>query len=125
MKTWHIAAIAVGSIAAIAIVAKVVSSSSASREPQFSGPVGGGPAPDTGDAGARAVSGGFELGGRLLDAIAGKVARDDAARERERERQAAREDDSGAPSGSKSSGSTYHENRVTDPITKSRLMGRG
>jgi hypothetical protein len=124
VKTWHIAAIAVGSIAAIAIVAKVVSSST-SQEPQFSGPVSGGPAPDTGDAGARAVSGGFELGGRLLDAIAGKVARDDAARERERERQAAREDDSGAPSGSKTSGSTYHENRVTDPITKSRLMGRG
>jgi len=124
VKTWHIAAIAVGSIAAIAIVAKVVSSST-SQEPQFSGPVGGGPAPDTGDAGARAVSGGFELGGRLLDAISSKVARDDAARERERERQAAREDDSGAPSGGKSSGNTYHENRVTDPITKSRLMGRG
>lgn len=113
MKTWHIAAIAVGSIAAIAIVAKVVRSST-SQEPQFSGPVGGGPAPDTGDAGARAVSGGFELGGRLLDAISSKVARDDAARERERERQAAREE---ADSGS--------DGTVTDPVVKSRLMGRG
>lgn len=114
MKTWHIAAIAVGSIAAIAIVAKVVSSSSASREPQFAGPVNGGAAPDTGDAGARAVTGGFELGGRLLDAISSKVARDDAARERERERQAAREE---ADSGS--------DGVVTDPVVKSRLMGRG
>ena len=114
MKTWHIVAIAVGSVAAIAIVAKVVSSSS-QREAQFSGPIPGGatgtPAMPGGDAGERAVSGGFGLASRLVDVIADKVARDDAARERQREREAAREDDDGGT--------------VTDPIIKSRLMGRG
>jgi len=113
MKTWHIVAIAVGSVAAIAIVAKVASSGT-QREAQFSGPIPGGAAGTTtvtGDAGERAVTGGFSIASRLIDVIGDKVARDDAARERQRERDAERERDD--------------RDSVTDPIVKSRLLGRG
>ena len=80
MKTWQIALIAVGVVGAVVVVAKVASASP-SPEIQYNNnpPTNGGPA--TGNVGERVASGSFELAGRITDAIAGKVARDDAARE--------------------------------------------
>lgn len=85
MKTWQIALIAVGVVGAVVVVAKVASASP-SPDVQFNNnpPTNGGLA--TGNVGERVASGSFDLAGRITDAIAGKVARDDAARERQRER---------------------------------------
>lgn len=86
MKTWQIALIGVGVVATVAIIAKVASAP-ASPELVYNNnpPTNGGP---TGNVGERVASGSFSLAERLADGIFSKVARDDAARERQRERDA-------------------------------------
>jgi hypothetical protein len=106
MKTWHWIAIGVGTVAVIAVVAKVATSTSATEQPAMTSPVGGVPPVQTGNVEERVASGIFGILGQVTEGITAKVARDDAARERERERQAHRD-----------------ANPVTDPVIKAHLMG--
>lgn len=85
MKLWQWGIIGVGTVAAVVVIVKIATPA---EQPvtMISGPTG---VPDTGNAAERAVGGAFGLAREGLAGILAKVARDDAAREAERNRNAA------------------------------------
>lgn len=118
MKAWQWALVGTGVVVGVVIIAKVATAST-DMPVQYQGPHPGPSGADTGDAASRAVSGGFGLGTELLRAIAGKVQRDDEARERQRERDEARRERDEARREREEDSDT-----VTDPTVKARLLGR-
>ena len=85
MKPWQWGLVGLGTIVAVYIVVEIATPA-AQLPVMVSGPTG---VPDTGNATERAVSGGFGLARELLGGVLAKVSRDDAAREAQRNRDAA------------------------------------
>lgn len=85
MKPWQWGLVGLGTIAAVYVVVQIATPV-AQPVTMLAGPTG---VPDTGNAAERAVGGAFGLARELAGGIFAKVARDDAAREAQRDRDAA------------------------------------